>query len=141
MHKIKKLFFLSFMVFILGVIGIPSTANAAQCHYGGPTPWLHEANCTTNRSTVYTFENAALRVGYYKGIQYGWGKIYPGRYAQVRFEVDLNGDRRPDTSSGVIYIEGVQSYTEAYPTASSSKRAFRICVEDGKLPRKCGPWW
>lgn len=142
MNKIKKLFFLS-LVTLLVVIGVPMTAMAtsvgAQACKVRSDQWLSDANCTTNRSTVYKIGNGALRIGYYNGKQYGWGKLYAGEYDFIFFHVDLDGDRKSDLSS---YNFGQGTYTLAYPSSSSSKRAFRACVGkidvDGSI---CGPWW
>ncbi|WP_408008470.1 hypothetical protein ACJROX_28110 [Pseudalkalibacillus sp. A8] len=37
--------------------------------------WLYNPNCTLHRQTIYTVDNAELRIGYYQGIQYGWGRF------------------------------------------------------------------
>jgi hypothetical protein len=64
-NKIKNLLFLS-LAFTLCLAGAPVTAKASgnqagalACTFQGA--WLEDANCTANRSTVYTVGNGALR--------------------------------------------------------------------------------
>ncbi|MGF7086372.1 hypothetical protein JOD24_000200 [Kroppenstedtia sanguinis] len=97
--------------------------------------WLNDPLCAKNRSTVYKNKNVELRIGYWKGKQYGWARLIKGN--TVDFQVDLNGDRRVDIGSMVINAKP-GNYTKAYPASSSSKVAFRAC---GGKPVTCTPWW
>ena len=143
-NKIKNLLFLS-LALALCLIGAPVTAKAARnqsgalaCTFQGA--WLEDANCTSNRSTVYTVGNGELRTGYYNGVQYGWGRLEAGDYELLHFQVDLDGDRVPDEFQAT---SGAGNFTWAYPASASSDRAFRVCVydEDYQLETRCTPWW
>lgn len=105
------------------------------CTFSGA--WLTDPNCTTNRSTVYPVGYAELRIGYYNGKLYGWGKLYGGNFDDVVFDVDLNGDRKVDETK-VVTEDG--SYTWAYPASGSSAVAFRVCVFS-VYDFDCGPCW
>lgn len=104
--------------------------------------WINPLK-TTNRSTIYRAGNGALRIGYYNGKQYGWGKLYKGEFDELYFYVDLNGDRVADLTRRIV--PGSGSWTMGYPTSSSSKRAFQVCVKDpfykSYIRTKCTPWW
>ncbi|QKI83382.1 hypothetical protein [Kroppenstedtia eburnea] len=101
--------------------------------------WLNNPDCTTNRSTIYRTKNVELRVGYWNGKQYGWGRLIAGD--TVYFQVDLNGDRRVDIGSMCMLCDP-GTYTNAYPTSSSSKVAFRVCGANRYSdPLTCTPWW
>lgn len=144
MNKLKKLFSLTLVVLI--AMSVPSAAEAASrdqvqttsCTFSGK--WLTDANCTTNRSTVYTFENVSLRVGYYNGYQYGWAKFNkePKTSKEVPIlEVSFDGGQTVADSNASYSL----SYTWAYPASNDRNRKFRACYYVWEYPVSCGPWW
>ncbi|NUT51261.1 MAG: hypothetical protein HOV94_28760, partial [Saccharothrix sp.] len=102
-----------------------ATAEAAAA-----APWWSDpATCTNPLTAVQRVvggRTVQVRYGNCGGAQYGWGRIINFNGPEfIRFEVDLNGDRIADDFS--TYTAGERSYTQAYPTSSSSNRAFRAC--------------
>lgn len=122
------------------ILVFPQSADAA-CVVNGEV--LNDPGCATNRSTIYTIDNASLRVGWYNGRQYGWARYesWDRSDDQLHFEVDVNGDRRFDYRYSIFQASDF-AYTTGYATSSSSARAFRVCVKRWYSDHyRCGPWW
>ncbi len=131
------------LVLVLGTVGVPATSWAAEigasaCEYANG--WI-DPGCATGNSTVFEYWEGELRIGYYNGKQYGWGRWragYPQQFKQLYLEVDLDGDRHYDDISAVMS----NGYTWGYPTSPDRKRAFRICLWEHITPRyTCSGWW
>lgn len=95
-------------------------------------PWLSDpGSCTGVRTAVervVSGRTVQVRFGTCGGSQYGWGRILgydSDLQDHIRFEVDTNGDRRPDGASW--YLARNRNYTAGYQTSSSASRAFRAC--------------
>lgn len=130
----------------LATLAVLPAAGSAQA----AAPWWNDPNTCTNHRTVATAyvqgRTVEVRTGICGGKQHGWGRIrgYDSGAADfIRFEVDINGDRRPDGTSW--YLARDRNYTAAYPTSTSSAVAFRACYvtargatcNDGNSTR----WW
>jgi hypothetical protein len=103
---------------------------AASPDSAAVAPWLNDPNSCSNIRTAVQRDvsnrTVQVRYGTCGGTQYGWGRILNyGRLDYIRFEVDLNGDRVADDYD--YYFANARNYTAAYPTSSSSARAFRAC--------------
>ncbi|WP_433273695.1 hypothetical protein ACQPZF_19750 [Actinosynnema sp. CS-041913] len=105
-------------------------AGTAAAEAAAAPPWWSDpATCVnpqTERQRTVNNRLVEVRSGYCGGVQHGWGRIqnFTGQEF-IRFEVDLNGDRRWDDFS--TYTAGNRNYTQAYPTSPSPDRAFRAC--------------
>lgn len=138
LKKWIKGFILSSMA-MLFVASIPMTSFAATdqikdvktsaCDYGNG--WINP-DCTTNRSTIYSIPGGELRVGYYNGKQYGWGKLTSG--SGLWFDVSNDGGK---TIATYDFVNAIGNTTKGYIASSSTSRKFRICNVSGN----CGPWW
>ncbi|MEE2039175.1 hypothetical protein Q8791_18330 [Nocardiopsis sp. CT-R113] len=134
--------------------GIWSVAGEAQ----PPTTlqtWLDWSymTSTTNRHSPRSINSGGatieVRSGTYNGVQYGWGRVINAlALSYIRFEVDTNGDRRPDLQDWENAQNGSTKWTDGYPTSSSSNRAFRACATWGydvtcnlAGPSNTTDWW
>lgn len=115
------------------VAAMGAAAVAATMLAAGPASaasWLSDpGNCTATGTAVervVSGRTVQVRYGTCNGVQHGWGRILGyGSGDYIRFEVDTNGDRKPDGVSW--YLATNRNYTAAYPTSTSSSRAFRAC--------------
>jgi hypothetical protein len=129
---------------VMGFLGVPAVSHAAEvgtqaCTFYGS--WLTDTDCTANRSTVLSIDNAELRVGYYNGQQFGWGRLTtssPGYtlYFYVSFDGGKTIHDHDYISSGSSLIT-----TWAHPTSSDPNRRFQICIYKGVTLSQCSPWW
>lgn len=104
--------------------------------------WLYNPNCTYSkqRQTIYRIDNAELRIGYFQGVQYGWGKfVTPEPGATVWLDVDTNGDGIWDKHSRADH----DGFTIAHATnwSAPSVKAIRIAVRHANNSWSFGPWW
>jgi hypothetical protein len=124
---------------------VPTTGSAQAA-----SPWLNDPNSCTGQHTVVGADvegrRVEVRVGNCNGRQYGWGRIRGYDSSEpdyIRFEVDVNGDRRPDGHSWRLARQ--RNYTAAYPTSSSPSRAFRACFVKSRQQvcnsRNSTRWW
>jgi hypothetical protein len=118
------------MLSSLGIIGAATVASTLAAGTAQAASWLPDPNSCTSIKTavsrVVSGRTVAVRYGNCSGTQYGWGRITgytSGDY--IRFEVDINGDRKQDGASWFLATN--RNYTAGYPTSSSSAVAFRAC--------------
>ncbi|OME92228.1 MULTISPECIES: hypothetical protein [Paenibacillus] len=130
------------MALVLGLLLVagvsPGNVNANECDLA---LWIHP-NCTVaeSRKTIYTVDNAELRVGYYRTVYYAWGRFTtsePG--ATVWLDIDTNGDGHWDEHSKIDN----DGYTWAHVTNASAPRveAMRISIRHANNTWSFGPWW
>ncbi|WP_433355803.1 hypothetical protein ACQP25_17865 [Microtetraspora malaysiensis] len=106
-----------------------SSSTAWGCFFAGSSNIEKTmSNKITPRSKQTSKGAVDLRAGWYKGKQHGWARVRsPQSQTQYTvFEVDTNGDRKPDDSWGILARVG--TFTCAYPASSSSRLAFRACI-------------
>lgn len=140
--KIRKLAGLAGAAAMALTASVLTTANASAAS------WYSDPNSCTNVKTavskVVSGRTVEVRYGTCGGVQHGWGRITgytTGDY--IRFEVDTDGDRKPDGVSW--YLASNRNYTAGYPTSSSSSRAFRACWTRSSTETctssNSTPWW
>ncbi|MGA5207810.1 hypothetical protein [Streptomyces variegatus] len=92
----------------------------------------------------------AMQTGNVGGRQMGWGALSsntmgPGAVGQVWMDV-TNDNKQSWIQCGPFYLRSAgRITTAAYPTSSSSSRAFRVCARLASPVRDsgitCTPWW
>jgi hypothetical protein len=139
---LKRLFAIA-MVAVMGFLGVPAVSHAADvgaqaCEIYNA--WLSDPDCTTNRSTVRTISNAELRVGYYNGQQYGWGRLTTSSSGYTLFfDVSFDGGQTIGTYDYIT--SGTSTITTwAYPASSDPNRRFRVCILSD-TSYQCSSWW
>jgi len=124
--KIRTSGFLAGLV-TLTALAVPLTAAPAEARSWVDRP---ETTCTdlrTVRQVAVNGRTVELRAGVCGDGTYGWGRLRGFKRGDyLRFEVDLNGDRRPDLAK--VRRARFHNHTPGYRTHWSEDRAFRACV-------------
>lgn len=126
---------------------------AAATPAAAASPWISasQVRSISNPLTAVAIDTPVgtiqVRHGIYNGRQYGWGRVVNARAGYtLKFEVDTDGDRIPNTSSSIHNLSSSVAWTAGYPTSSSSARAFRACLYNS-LGGSCSAtnyrtaWW
>ncbi|GAA3619344.1 hypothetical protein ACG5V6_02290 [Streptomyces chitinivorans] len=114
----------------------PAAVSASTTTSTTDTGWITQEEVHSSTNTAVAVDKVTpagtvqVRHGIHAGKQHGWGRaVNPTADYNLIFEVDLNGDRRPEKQWTWSYLpEGGLRWTGGYPTSSSSDRAFRACI-------------
>lgn len=111
--------------------GAVATALLAAGPASAAVQWVYDPSFCTSVNTAVQRDvsgrTVQVRYGWCDGVEYGWGRIlnYNSSTDLIRFEVDVNGDRIPDTND--YWYARDRNYTAGYLVSSSSAVAFRAC--------------
>lgn len=170
MHTIRRIFSLGAAALMLGAGLVAGTSGAAQAAAsdctGGANGFTDIPDSLSGRgvagagavvlewptNTVYSVVSYAMQTGTVGGRQMGWGVLSsgstwgPGTTGMVWMDVTNNGGGTW-IQCGPFYLSSANGRitTAAYPTSSSSSRAFRVCAKAAIPVREtaitCTPWW
>lgn len=106
--------------------------------------WYMLSNRYPVQTATTAYGQVQIRVGARNGIQYGYGwSPWSKNVPYVRFELDTDGDRRPNRSA-FVDLRSDQG-TVAFRASSSSNVAFRACFTftryGGCVPSLSTAWW
>jgi len=129
----------------VAALAIPLTPGTAYADLW----WKDPGTCTNHKTAtqrIVARRIVEIRYGDCRGRQHGWARLRgfdSDAPDYIRFEVDLNGDRSPDTHS--VRRARDRNYTAGYPTSRDSRRAFRACFVRSRS-EKCNSrnatrWW
>ncbi|GHH95722.1 hypothetical protein [Streptomyces capillispiralis] len=170
MRSIRRIFSVGAAALMLGAGLVAGSSGAAQAAAsdctGGRNGFTDIPDSLSGRGVAgagalvvefpvnvpYAVVSYAMQTGTVGGRQMGWGVLSsgsiwgPGATGQVWMDV-TNDNKQSWIQCGPFYLSSANGRitTPAYPTSSSTSRAFRVCamaaipVRDTGIT--CTPWW